>query len=120
LWASLLFSRRLYSYFQITRANGLLVSQLLSHFQWMLHIQCAICCLLCSGLVILVFFFCEIILYCHVLGGMRDENDGFQFGWLDLLVLWLQSLLITLKYSAIADLFTHWTSPGNTIKTLEL
>jgi hypothetical protein len=37
---------------------------------------------------------------------MRDENNGFLFGWLDLLVPWLQVLLITLKYSAIADLHT--------------
>jgi hypothetical protein len=35
---------------------------------------------------------------------MRDENNGFYFGWLDLLAPWLQVLLIILKYSAIADL----------------
>jgi hypothetical protein len=38
--------------------------------------------------------------------GTRDENDGFYFGWLDLLSPWLQVLLITLKCSAIADLHT--------------
>jgi hypothetical protein len=32
----------------------------------------------------------------------------------------LQSLLITFKYSAIADLHTHWSSPGTTTKTQEL
>jgi hypothetical protein len=48
-----------YPYFQI---NGLLVSptRLLPYFQRMLHIQCATWCLLCSGLVMLVFRFCEI------------------------------------------------------------
>jgi hypothetical protein len=35
---------------------------------------------------------------------MCDENNGLYFGWLDLLAPWLQVLLITLKYSAIADL----------------
>jgi hypothetical protein len=34
---------------------------------------------------------------CHMYGGMRDENNGFHFGWLDLLALQLQSLLITLN-----------------------
>jgi hypothetical protein len=42
--------------------------------------------------------------YYHVYSGMRDENNGFYFGWLDLLAPWLQVLLITLKYSSIADL----------------
>jgi hypothetical protein len=42
--------------------------------------------------------------HCHVQGVKRDENNGFYFGWLDLLALRLQVLLITLKYSAIADL----------------
>jgi hypothetical protein len=37
---------------------------------------------------------------------MYDENNGFQFGWLDLLAPWLQILLITLKYSALAGLHT--------------
>jgi hypothetical protein len=31
-------------------------------------------------------------------GGTRDDNDGFYFGWFDLLALRLQSILITLKY----------------------
>jgi hypothetical protein len=44
--------------------------------------------------------------YCYVYGGTRDENNGFYFGLLDLLPPWLQILLITLKYSAIADLHT--------------
>jgi hypothetical protein len=29
---------------------------------------------------------------------MHDENDGFYFGLLDLLIPWLQPVLITLKY----------------------
>jgi hypothetical protein len=45
------------------------------------------------------------VTYCHVWGGTRDENDGFWFGWLDLVAPWLQVLLIKLKYSAIADLY---------------
>jgi hypothetical protein len=35
---------------------------------------------------------------------MLDENNGFQFGWLDLLPLRSQSVLLN-KYSAIADLY---------------
>jgi hypothetical protein len=42
-------------------------------------------------------------IYCHVSGGTRDKNDGFQFEWLDLLAPWLHVLLITLKCSAIAQ-----------------
>jgi hypothetical protein len=47
-----------------------------------------------------------IYVYSHVYGDTRDENNGFWFEWLDLLAPWLQVLLITLKYSAIADLHT--------------
>jgi hypothetical protein len=46
-----------------------------------------------------------------VFKGTRDDNNGFKFGWLNLLALRLQSLLITINaihtyklYSAIADL----------------
>jgi hypothetical protein len=35
---------------------------------------------------------------------MRDKNNGFYIGWLDLLALRLQVILIILKYSAIVDL----------------
>jgi hypothetical protein len=48
--------------------------------------------------------FCESVL--SRVWGMRDENNGFWFEWLDLLAPWLQVLLITLKYSVIADLHT--------------
>jgi hypothetical protein len=41
-------------------------------------------------------------------GGTRDENNGFYFGWMDL-ALRLPVLLITLKHSAIADLHTAGT-----------
>jgi hypothetical protein len=44
----------------------------------------------------------------HQYDGTRDESDGL--GSLDLLEPWLQVLLITSKYSAIADLHTH-TAP---------
>jgi hypothetical protein len=57
------------------------------------------------------------VLYCHVYGGMGDDNNGFFFGWFDLLALRLQVLLITLNYKAIAilhtfssPLHTHWDS----------
>jgi hypothetical protein len=50
---------------------------------------------------------------------MRDENDGFYFVLLDLLAPWLQVYLITLKYSAIM-IYTHWSFPGNAVKTQEL
>jgi hypothetical protein len=47
------------------------------------------------------------------------ENDGFEFGRLDIhvLVLWLQILLTTCKYSAIAVIHTHWSSAGTRTKT---
>jgi hypothetical protein len=47
------------------------------------------------------------IAYCLVYGGMRDENDGFYFGWLDIVALWLLSLLITFN-TAIALIYTHF------------
>jgi hypothetical protein len=37
-------------------------------------------------------------------GGTHDDNDGFWFGWLDLLASWLQLLRTTFKYSALIDL----------------
>jgi hypothetical protein len=44
--------------------------------------------------------------YRRVQGGTSDENNGFYFGWLDLLAPWLRLLLVILIYSAIADLHT--------------
>jgi hypothetical protein len=30
--------------------------------------------------------------YCNLQGDMHDKNNGFYFGWLDLLAPWLQDL----------------------------
>jgi hypothetical protein len=43
-------------------------------------------------------------------GETRDENNVFCIGWLDLLALRLQILLITFNYNAIAILHT-FSSP---------
>jgi hypothetical protein len=52
-------------------------------------------------------------------GGTRDDNNGFWIGWLDLLALRLQSLLITTRtykqYSAIADLHTFQCSVAHAL-----
>jgi hypothetical protein len=54
----------------------------------------------------------------HVRGSVII-NNGFWIGWLDLLTLLLQSFLITINYSAIANISTsqitrtHYPSPGN-------
>jgi hypothetical protein len=37
---------------------------------------------------------------------LRDENNSFYFGWLDLLAPCLRVLLVTIKYSGIADVHT--------------
>jgi hypothetical protein len=42
-----------------------------------------------------------IYIYCHVLGGTRDENNGFSIGWLGLLS---KLFTILINYSAIANL----------------
>jgi hypothetical protein len=43
-------------------------------------------------------------IYCHVSGVPLTNNDGFWIEWLDLLTLLLQSILITINYSPIANL----------------
>jgi hypothetical protein len=47
---------------------------------------------------------------------MRDENNGFYFGLFDLLAPWLQVLLITIKYSAIADLLTFQSTVARALR----
>jgi hypothetical protein len=44
-------------------------------------------------------------LYCHVYGATRDENNGFWIGWLNLLALWFEVLLITL-ITALSLIYT--------------
>jgi hypothetical protein len=39
----------------------------------------------------------EAATYCHVYGGTRDENNGFEIGWLYLLTIRLQDFLITIN-----------------------
>jgi hypothetical protein len=43
----------------------------------------------------------------------RDENNGIYFGWLDLLSLLLQSLLITIN-TALSLFYTLSSSPLHT------
>jgi hypothetical protein len=42
--------------------------------------------------------------YCQIFGVIVTNNNGFWIWWLDLLTLLLQSLLITINYSTIANL----------------
>jgi hypothetical protein len=58
--------------------------------------------------------------YCHVRGVSVTNNNGFWIGWLDLLTLLLQSLLITIKYSAIANLPTSEITRTGSILVLVL
>jgi hypothetical protein len=53
---------------------------------------------------------CSDLSYCHVNGGTRDGNNGFWFGWLDLLAFQLQVLLITL-ITALSLIYTIYSSP---------
>jgi hypothetical protein len=51
--------------------------------------------------------------YCHVLVGTRDENDGFYFGWLDLLEFQLQVLLVNIDI-ALSLIYTIYITPLHT------
>jgi hypothetical protein len=60
--------------------------------------------------------------YCHVYGGTHYENNGFWFGCLDLLALWLQSCLITVNTGlsliytlSSPPLDTHWDSQSSLV-----
>jgi hypothetical protein len=59
---------------------------------------------------LIVNFDLMVLLLLPRVGGTRDENNGFEIGWLALMSLRLQSLLITIN-TALSLCYTIWSSP---------